>query len=167
MQSMKARQRSLLLLIVLAVSVCAAACLAQESIQLPTKDEPAPFRLAIPQAKPEEQPFPINLPTALALAQAKPLDIALASQRLQQALAQEQRAKTLWLPTILAGVDYTRHDGQLQDVAGNVFGTSKQSFMAGGGPVALFSFADAFYVPLAARQEVAARQSGIQTAQND
>jgi outer membrane protein TolC len=164
---MNKRRRYLSLLIVLALSVCAAASLAQQPIEMQTKVEQAPFRLAIPHAKTDEQPFPINLPTALALAQAKPLEIALAGQRLQQALAQEQKARTLWLPTILAGIDYTRHDGQLQDVAGNVFGTSKQSFMAGGGPIAVFAFADALYAPLAARQEVAARQASIQTAQND
>src|SRR6266702_643547 len=142
---MAMRQRNWSLLAALALAVGVAACVAQEPLDLPSKVAPAPFRLVIPQAKPEDQPLPINLPTALALAQAKPLDIAIAGQRLEQALAQEQKAKTLWLPSLLAGIDYTRHDGQLQDVVGNVFGTSKQSFMAGGGPIAVFAFADALY----------------------
>src|SRR5439155_3039852 len=83
-------------------------------INLPTAlDEP-------PCAK----PLPINLPTALQLAGVRPLDIALAGQRVQVAAAQLQRARVLWLPTVYLGIDYFRHDGQLQDVVGNVFGTS-------------------------------------------
>ena len=151
----------------LALGVGAGLLIGQEPLGLPSQVQPAPFKLAIPQAKPEDQPLPINLPTALALAQARPIDIQLASQRLQLALAAEQAANTLWLPTLLAGVDYTRHDGQLQNVEGKILGTSKQSLMFGGGPIAVFGFADALYAPLAARQEVAARQAGIQTAHND
>lgn len=154
-------------LVLLALGIAWLPLAAQEPLALPTQIEPAPFRLAIPAVKPHDQPLPINLPTALALAQARPIDIQLAGQRLEQALAQEQRARTLWLPTIYSGVAYNRHDGQLQDVAGNIFGTSKQSFMAGAGPAALFSFADAYYAPLAARQDVAARQASVQSAQND
>ena len=75
-----------------ALGLAAASLVAQEPLALPTKSDPAPFRLVVPQAKTENQPYPINLPTALALAQARPLDIALAGQRLEQALAQEQRA---------------------------------------------------------------------------
>ncbi len=156
-----------LVLMVLAAAAGSIRANAQESLAPPTQVDEAPIPLPLPQAKPEDHPLPINLPTALALAQARPLDISLAGQRLEQAMAQEQRARTLWLPNVLMGVDYTRHDGQLQDVAGNVFGTSKQAFMAGAGPVAVFALADALYAPLAARQETTARQASVQTAQND
>jgi len=159
--------RPICLFALMALGAGASFLVAQEPIGLPSQVQPAPFNLAIPQAKAEDQPLPISLPTALALAQARPIDIQLASQRLQQALAAEQRANTLWLPTLLAGGDYTRHDGQLQNVEGRILGTSKQSLMFGGGPTAVFAFADAYYAPLAARQDVAARQAGIQTAHND
>src|SRR5205823_6508907 len=79
----------------------------------------------------EPERLPINLPTALALARASPIDVALAGRRLEAALAQQQRARTLWLPTIYAGLDYARHDGQIQDIVGNVFGTDRQSLMFG------------------------------------
>jgi outer membrane protein TolC len=111
--------------------------------------------------------LPINLPTALRLAGVRPLDIALASESVKAAAAQLQGAQGLWLPTIFMGTDYFRHDGQLQDVAGNVFGTSKSSFMLGVGPSAVFAICDAIFAPLAARQIVQAQQAALQTATND
>jgi outer membrane protein TolC len=83
------------------------------------------------------------------------------------AAAQLDRAKVLWLPTVYLGVDYYRHDGQIQDVGGNVFGTSKSAFMVGAGPFAVFATTDAIFAPLAERQVVRARQAELQTAHND
>lgn len=114
-----------------------------------------------------DKPLPINLPTALQLANARPLDIALASQRIQVSLAALDRANVLWLPSLYLGGDYYRHDGQLQDVAGKVFGTSKSTVMAGAGPSAVFAVTDAIFSPLVERQVVRARQADLQTAMND
>jgi outer membrane protein TolC len=114
-----------------------------------------------------DRPLPINLPTALQLAGVRPLDIALASQRIQLEVTLLQRANVLWLPTILVGTDYYRHDGQLQDVAGNVFGTSKSAFMVGAAPIAVFAVTDAIFAPLAERQLVRAREADVQRARND
>jgi outer membrane protein TolC len=111
--------------------------------------------------------LPINLPTALQLANVRPLDIALASQQLQVAAAQLEQARVLWLPTVYLGADYFRHDGQIQDVAGNVFGDSKSSFLLGAGPSVVFALSDALFGPLAARQVLRARQATLQTARND
>jgi outer membrane protein TolC len=113
------------------------------------------------------KPYPINLPTAMKLGNARNLDIELASRRLQLAAAQLQGAKVLWLPNLIVGTDYYRHDGQIQDIAGNVFGTSKQGFMLGGAPYLVFSFADAIFQPLAVRQTVRAGQAQVQAAAND
>ncbi|MEI7687111.1 MAG: TolC family protein [Planctomycetota bacterium] len=114
-----------------------------------------------------DKPLPINLPTALKLANARPLDIAFASQRIQVSLAALDRANVLWLPTISVGGDYYRHDGQLQDVAGRVFGTSKSTLMGGVGPSAVFAVTDAIYSPLIEKQVVRARQADLQAAMND
>src|SRR5687767_2341681 len=46
-----------------------------------------------------QKPLPINLATALALAGAEPLDIAIASRRVQAAAADLERARAVWLPT--------------------------------------------------------------------
>lgn len=128
---------------------------------------PAPRRAGTPSPVPCGQPLPINLPTALRLANVRPLDIQVAAARIRVAAAQLERAQVLWLPTIVYGIDYYRHDGQIQDVAGNVFGTSKSSFFAGAGPVAIFSLSDALFEPLAARQVVRAREAAMQAATND
>jgi outer membrane protein TolC len=113
------------------------------------------------------KPYPINLPTAMKLGNARGLDIALASRRLQAAAAQLQGAKVLWLPNLIVGTDYYRHDGRIQDIQGNVFDTSKQGFMVGGAPYMVFALTDAIFSPLAARQTVRARQADMQAAANN
>jgi outer membrane protein TolC len=111
--------------------------------------------------------FPINLATALALANVRGLDIALAAQQVQVAAAQLQASRVLWLPTLDLGTDYFRHDGQNQDTTGRVFGNSRSSFMLGVGPYMVFSVSDALFAPLAARQVLCARQAAVRAAAND
>src|SRR5262245_54511133 len=118
-------------------------------------------------AEPNDKILPINLPSALQLAGVRPLDIDVAVQRLRAAGAELDRAKVLWLPTVYLGVDYFRHDGQLQDVAGNVFGASKGNVLLGAGPSAWFAVSDAIFAPLVARQGVRAREFAVQSARND
>jgi outer membrane protein TolC len=126
---------------------------------------PAPLPSAIPDTG--KRPLPISLPAAMKLAQVQPIDVQVSAERTRAAQAQLDRAKVLWLPTIYSGVDYNRHDGDIQDEPGHVFGTSKSSFMVGTGPYAFFALSDAIYSPLSARQVVQARQSDQQTALND
>jgi outer membrane protein TolC len=123
--------------------------------------------VTVPAPAPGDRPLPINLPTALRLSGSRALDVALAATRIQVAAAELERANVLWLPTVYLGIDYFRHDGQIQDVAGNVFGTSKSAFMAGAAPFAVFAVTDALFAPLAARQTVRARQAEFQAAAND
>jgi outer membrane protein TolC len=111
--------------------------------------------------------LPIDLPTALRLSCANPLDIRIADERVKVADAQLRRAKVLWLPDIGLGVDYFRSDGQVQDFAGQVFTASKSSFLVGAGPTAIFSVGDACYAPLAARQVLRARRADAQSVRND
>lgn len=143
--------------------------------------EEAPAPRAVPLSAPEVpaypsvtsfptangKPYPINLPTALKLGNARGLDIQLAAQRLQVAAAQLQAAKVLWLPNLIFGTDYYRHDGRVQDIQGNVFDTSKSGFQVGGAPYLVFGFAEALFQPLATRQTVRARQAERQAAAND
>jgi outer membrane protein TolC len=140
--------------------------LAQPSAALTDKAEP--LRLpTLAAAQTDARALPINLPTALRLAGASPLDISLAAQRLEAAHAELRRAKVLWLPTVYLGVDYYRHDGRLQDVVGEVFDTNKSSLMAGVTPNLVFAVTDAIYAPLAAKQLVRAREGDLQAARND
>src|SRR5262249_27359826 len=70
---------------------------------------------ATPLAQPGDRPLPINLPTALQLANVRAVDVAAASERIQVATAVLKQSEVLWLPTITVGGDYARHDGRNQD----------------------------------------------------
>jgi outer membrane protein TolC len=134
---------------------------------LETAAGPAPVPLAESAPAPCDRPLPINLPVALQLAGVRPIDVALASESIRLEAARLERARVLWLPTVYLGADYFRHDGQIQDVAGNVFSTSKGQVQLGAGPYAVFALSDALFAPLAARQVVAAREADLQAARND
>ncbi|HLW67588.1 MAG TPA: TolC family protein [Gemmataceae bacterium] len=127
----------------------------------------APALPPIAEVNQNQARLPITLPTALQLAQANPIDVALASVRLDTALAQQSRARAQWLPTVYAGVDYARHDGVLQDVSGNIISTDKQSFMAGAGPGMTLALSEAIFAPLAAQQVVRSREADRQATLND
>src|SRR6516165_387307 len=145
--------------------------LAQE--QAPASDpwhasvQPPPVPVVPPGPVSSDKPLPINLPTALQLAGVRPIDIGLASERIRLAAAELERAQVLWLPTINLGFEYSRHDGQIQETPGMVFGTSRSSFQLGAGPVAVFAITDAIFAPLAERQVVRSREAAVQTARND
>jgi outer membrane protein TolC len=130
-----------------------------------------PAALALPETDPGFCPLPIDLPTALRLANARAVDIAAAAERVQVATALLKQAEVLWLPTVTAGVDYYRHDGKIQDTGGNVFDVSRNAFMvgvgSGAGAGATIPVNDAVFAPLAARQVLRARQADLQAAAND
>ena len=75
---------------------------------------------------------PIDLATALRLAGARDLDLAIARQRVCESLAELDEARVLWLPSLYLGPSWTRHDGQLQTVQGAVTNVSKSSLFVGG-----------------------------------
>jgi outer membrane protein TolC len=143
----------------------------QEPINYPPRvhssSEAPPVAVSPPASASGDKPLAINLPTALRLAGMRPIDIGLASERIKLACAELERAQVLWLPTINLGAEYSRHDGQIQETRGEVFGTSRSSFQFGAGPVAIFAITDAIFAPLAQRQVVRAREEGLRTARND
>ena len=131
---------------------------------------------------------PIDLTSALRLAGARDLDIAIARQRVCQAFAELQEARVLWLPSLFLGPNWIRHDGQAQVIEGRIQTISKSSLFLGataavgqgvtgpvpaGGPApvgalsTVLRFSDAIFTPLAARQLVEARDAGVRTASND
>jgi outer membrane protein TolC len=131
---------------------------------------------------------PIDLVGALRLAGARDLDVAIARERVCLALAELEQARAQWLPSLFVGASWTRHDGQLQDVEGRVFTTSKSAAFVGataaagsgvsgpvpaGGPApvtgltSIVRFSDAIFQPLAARRVIDARRAGIRVATQD
>jgi outer membrane protein TolC len=125
--------------------------------------------LPVPPARPalSQKPLPINLATALRLSGARPILISAAQASEQVAAAQLEQAQVLWLPNLNIGASYYRHDGGAQGNSGTLFVNGRNQFMAGLGPTAVFSTADAIFAPLAARQVLRSRTFDVQTARNN
>lgn len=128
--------------------------------------------------------YPIDLATALRLAGGESWDVQMAVERVRQAYTRLDAAKALWLPSLVAGVGYTKHDGQIQDTRGDVIDVSRNAFFVGGGaeagsaplagpsggPARLFvdlSLADAIFEPLVARQSANAENHRHSAVYND
>jgi outer membrane protein TolC len=112
--------------------------------------------------------FPINLATALRLADARPLIVAAAQARAWVAEAELTRAKVLWIPALNIAVDYVRHDGGGPDFNKGIMTAPSVNFFYGGaGLTGMISLTDAIYQPLSARQVLNARHWNIQSAKND
>ncbi len=126
------------------------------------------------------EPNLIDLPTALRLADADNLQVGIARWQVDQALARQQRAEALCLPSLRGGLNYNRHEGAIQDVVGNQFNTSRGAFYAGAGAgvfgagapmvpgiLAQFHLTDALFQPLAAKQVVGARTNAATAVRNN
>jgi outer membrane protein TolC len=114
---------------------------------------------------PNDSSVPINLPTALAMIGGQHPVVGFAQWRVQEAFAQLDRAKVMWLPSIQAGFNYRRRDGNYQAVDGQIVDVNLNSMnyglgagaVAAGSPtrpgiVAQFHLADALFLPKAAEK---------------
>ena len=106
----------------------------------------------------------IDLPTVLRLAGAQNLDVQLAQAQLSEAKAKHEIARQRFFPWIMPGLAYRRHDGQIQDVSGNMFTASKQSYNAGANVSAQWELGDAIYGQLAEKQRAKAADHQLETA---
>jgi outer membrane protein TolC len=113
------------------------------------------------------KPLPINLPTALRLGDARAIDVQVASEKIRLATAQLQQARLLWVPTMLMGGEYFRHDGNIQNITGDVLNNSHASMTLGASPILIVTATDALFAPLAQRQVLKSQQAFQQAAQND
>src|SRR4051794_8648858 len=113
-------------------------------------------------------PLPINLATALRLSDARPLVVAAAQASTWVAEAQLTRAKVLWVPTLMFGADYIRHDGGGPDFNKGILTAPSTNFFYGGaGMYQNIALTDAIFEPLAARRVLNSRQYDIQSAKNE
>lgn len=131
---------------------------------------------------------PIDLITVLRLAGERDLDIAIARERINQSMAELERARSLWLPSLFLGPTYYRADGQVQTVTGEVVNVNRSSLFLGGtaalpngfpAPAAgtgypqlnslssVLRISDVIFEPMAARRVVAANRAGLQARTND
>ena len=116
--------------------------------------------------------MPIDLMISWRLAARQNPSIGLAQQVIQERVAYLLQARTIALPSLNAGANYHAHNGNLQRSSGVILPVpAEQSLYAGGGARTLAAesvaipavrffapIADAWYAPLAARQEVSASQ---------
>jgi outer membrane protein TolC len=126
--------------------------------------------------------YPIDLTSALRLAEVENPVIAGARTQISAALAERKAAYALLLPTLRAGGNYHGHVGNYQRSSGRILAVSSQSLYYGGGAGAIGSgtippdtaavqiaspLADAFFEPLAAqRRLVAAKANAAATSNN-
>lgn len=128
--------------------------------------------------------FAIDLPTVLRLAGGNNLQIAIAVERVNQAVARSDAADVLWVPSLNAGVVYNQQSGRIQSTQGDVIETTRNSLFVGGGagvanaplnggaggPARMFvdlALVDVLFEPLAARQTVRASSADHSTTFND
>jgi outer membrane protein TolC len=127
-----------------------------------------PARLGPAILDESDRSLPINLATALRLADARPLIIEAARAAVETEYGLYEQARALWLPTVYLGADYQRHDGGQENIVnGQTILGSRNQFFGGAGASAVFALTDAIYAPLAERQLLRARNLDIQTAKND
>src|SRR5206468_3059934 len=69
----------------------------------------APDPMALGGPRPS---LPLDLATALGLTQGQNPRVAFAQAQIAQSLAENLRAKALWLPSIRGGMNYNKHEGQ-------------------------------------------------------
>jgi outer membrane protein TolC len=116
-------------------------------------------------AQAENATATIDLPTVLRLAGAQNLDVQIARERLTEAQAAEESARQNFYPWLAPGVGYRRHEGQIQDVAGNMFRVDKQSYNVGGTINAQWDLGDAIFRSLAAKQLTKAATEALASQQ--
>jgi outer membrane protein TolC len=147
------------------------AALVQEAIEpLP------PAALAL-----DERPaMPIDFATALAVTHGQNPRIAFAQAQIHESLAQYGAARTMWLPSLRAGMNYNKHEGRIQDVRGDNIETSRGAAFGGlgagavgaGSPAvpgvyAQFHLADAIHQPRITGHALEAREALGDAAIND
>jgi outer membrane protein TolC len=144
-------------------------------ISVSLSEEPEPLENSA-----EEFSYDLDFSTALSLVSGNNPQVAFARERINEAFAQWQSARVLWLPSIRTGISYNKHEGQLQSSTGQILDVSRSSLGAGLGVGAVgagtqpipglsvrFHFADAIFQPLIARRTVAARNYAATATNND
>lgn len=150
------------------------------ALQLTSAEAEEPALPPQPMAAAPRDGYPLSLSNVLYLADAQNPNVAVARERINEAYARVERADTLWLPSLRAGLNYNHHEGAIQDVAGTVFNTNRSSFYGGlganavgaGSPavpglVAQFHLTDAIFQPKIETHQAASRQFAATAARND
>ena len=96
-----------------------------------------PADQAMPNVFMNVEVTPIDMATALRMADVQNPQFLLAQQRVAESAALRQLAATQWLPTINLGTSYDGHTGNLQQSNGNILDVKRNSLYIGAGAVAI------------------------------
>ncbi len=131
-------------------------------------------------APPKSDPLPIDLGTALELTSGQNPQVNYAREKIRESYARLDAANSLWLPSLRTGVNYHKHEGRIQDVAGTIIETSRNSVYNGFGAQAVgagspavpgvlmnFHMRDTMFQPRIAGQMIGASRQASQVATND
>jgi outer membrane protein TolC len=110
---------------------------------------------------------PIDLPTALRLAGAKSIEVELAKERVEEAKAAQESARSRYLPFLAPGVVVRRHDDNIQAVDGMMLDLSKQSLAAGFTLQAQLDLGETYYLNLVARQIARSSEAALAGRQRE
>jgi len=145
--------------------------LAQEPVQpkprmyAPVAAQPAPPPPTGPVVRPAS--YPIDLPTALRLADANNPTVGVARARVREAVAQLDRVRVAWIPNLSFGPTFFYHDGVDQNRRGDIFNVARGNYTLGAGPTLRVDVSDALYLPLVVRQHVRAADSNARATTNN
>jgi len=138
-----------------------------------TPPQPAPPAAAAPPVPPrlyaptQLSSYPIDLATALRLADADNPTAAVARARVQEAVANYDRAGVAWVPNLVFGPTFFYHEGIDQNRRGETFSVARGNFAVLGGPQLRVDVSDALYLPLVARRVVQAAESRSRAVANN
>lgn len=105
----------------------------------------------------------IDLATALRLADERNLDVAIFLTRVNAASARLTQARLAAVPNLRVGSQYDRHEGNIQEIAGDVIDVDRVARFTGATAEVGIDVADAIFRPLAARQNRAAAVAAADT----
>ena len=120
-----------------------------------------------PGAAPRQTSYPIDLTTALRLADANNPTVGFARARVREAVAQFDRARVAWVPTLSMGPTFFYHEGVDQNRRGDIFTVSRGYYTLGIGPTLRVDVSEALYLPLVARQGIRAANAQAQATANN
>jgi len=111
---------------------------------------------------PTSSTYPIDLATALRLADAQNLDVQIARERAKEALANRSSAIEAFIPWLAPGVTWHRRDGVAQASPSGIIGNADYvGYSPGFGLNAQSGLGDAIYNSLATKQLVRASNEGL------
>ncbi|MDZ4286859.1 MAG: TolC family protein, partial [Prosthecobacter sp.] len=112
-------------------------------------------------------PSYVDLPTVMRLAGANNDEIELARVKHAETIAESKQAWQRFWPTLSLAAGYRGHEGNVQDIAGSVFGARKQQYTVGTGIAIDWAPGDLYYSALAANQRAFAAEHLAEKARRD